>query len=104
MARSKLFGTILFSARCVLRTVAVALLAAGLGSSLGACVTRPDAKPTDDDFDKWYVHCRMHDPKWCLGPFRREREADKAGWEHEFWLHMGSNTTRVDHEPCPATP
>ncbi|MBN8598231.1 MAG: hypothetical protein J0L78_11210 [Planctomycetes bacterium] len=66
------------------------------------CVTRPDAKETDDDFDKWYVHCRMHDPKWCLGPFRREREADKAGWEHEFWLHMGSNTTRVDHEPCAA--
>ncbi|MGH7244429.1 MAG: hypothetical protein ACREJD_13545 [Phycisphaerales bacterium] len=91
-------------ARSTLRTlgrisvgaVVVAVIAAGLT----ACVTRPDAKPTDDDLDKWYVHCRLHDPHFCLGPFRRQRDADQAGWEHEFWLHMSSNTTRVDHEPC----
>ncbi len=72
-----------------------------LAASLGACVTRPDAKPTDDDLDKWYVHCRMHDKPWCLGPFKREQDAAKAGFEHEFWLHMSQNFTRVDHEPCP---
>lgn len=80
-------------ARRVLFPLLFVTLAAG-------CVTRPDAKATDDDFEKWYVHCRLHDPKWCLGPFRRERDAEKAGWEHEFWLHMAQQTTRVDHEPC----
>ncbi|MBX3380198.1 MAG: hypothetical protein KF805_08875 [Phycisphaeraceae bacterium] len=69
-------------------------------AALGACVTRPDAHDHDDDLDKWYVHCRLHDQPWCLGPFRRQKDADQAGWEHEFWLHMSQNTTRTDHEPC----
>lgn len=86
--------------RCTIRTLAIA----GLAASLGACVTQPDAKATDDDLDKWYVHCRLHDTPWCLGPFRRDRDATQAGWEHEFWLHMAQNTTRVDHEPCQSTP
>lgn len=79
-----------------IRFAALAVIAFGLG----ACVTRPDANDTDNDFEKWYVHCRMHDKPWCLGPFRREQDAQQAGWEHEFWIHMAEQTTRVDHEPC----
>lgn len=82
--------------RIAFRSLAAGALIAGLS----ACVTRPDANDTDDDLDKWYVHCRLHDPVWCLGPFRRSRDAAKAGWEHEFWLHMAQDTTRTDHEPC----
>jgi len=103
MPRSTRRHSIRLSARLLLRMAAVASLA-GLGGALSACVTRPDAKPTDDDLDKWYVHCRLHDTPWCLGPFRRSRDAEKAGWEHEFWLHMSQNTTRTDHEPCQSTP
>lgn len=90
--------------RTRIRSSIRSVIAVGFVASLGACVTQPDAKDTDDDLDKWYVHCRLHDTPWCLGPFRRDRDASKAGWEHEFWLHMSQNTTRVDHEPCQPTP
>ncbi|MBS0192599.1 MAG: hypothetical protein U0573_08155 [Phycisphaerales bacterium] len=64
------------------------------------CVTRPDAQETDPDSEKWYVKCRLHDTPWCLGPFRREKDAERAGFEHEFIYHMSQYTTRVTHEPC----
>jgi len=96
MAASTLRTLVRFSVRFV--------IVIGIGAGLGACVTQPDAKDTDDDLEKWYVHCRLHDTPWCLGPFRRDRDASQAGWEHEFWLHMSQNTTRVDHEPCRSTP
>lgn len=82
------------SRRALLVPLSLLLLAAT------GCLTKPDAEPTDNDMDKWYVRCRLHDVPWCEGPFRREKDATKAGWEHEFWLHMGQNTTRVGHEPC----